>query len=416
MKKQRRIPDIWKTAAVTPIHRMGDRRYVQNYHPMSLLDTESKILEKCIYVALYDHFATFLTTHQHGFVKSRSVFTNMITFPKKIHDTIDSGPNSEVIEFCRDFSKAFDKVPHFELIKSLQGCLLRVLMEYLSNRKEFIRIDNTCSGVRNVNSGVPQGSLFVPNLFCIFINDIPDARAEVLRPIHLRRRPENPRDWKRSLDHPGRPRQHCKVGQIKPDGAGTGQMCSDNILREKWNFDNVGEDLAKADTVKDLGFHIKDDLSWSKHIEERLRKANKVLYLLRRNVAVQVKPLIKLGLYKSQILPVLLYGFTCTNPSWGELQNLECFQKKAVKWITGNKGMNYISQFWLLNILSLPMSLQVNDLFLLAKFMHEKSHCIKQPDLTSANGRTEEVFWLQKTRAEKTRSEFTFRNCRLANR
>ena len=52
--------------------------------------------------------------------------------------------------------------------------------------------------------------------------------------------------------------------------------------------------------------HIKDDLSWSKNIEERLRKANKVLYLLRRNVAVQVKPLIKLGLNKSLILPVLL--------------------------------------------------------------------------------------------------------------
>ena len=78
---------------------------------------------------------------------------------------------------------------------------------------------------------------------------------------------------------------------------------------KKQNFDIVGEDLANADIVKDLGINIKDDLSWSKTIEERLRKANKVLYLLRRNVAVQVKPLIKLGLYKSLILPVLMYGW-----------------------------------------------------------------------------------------------------------
>ena len=113
---------------------------------------------------------------------------------------------------------------------------------------------------------------------------------------------------------------------------------------KKQNFDIVGEDLANADAAKDLGIHIKDYLSWSKHIEERLRKANKVQYLLRRNVAVQVKALIKLGLYKSLILPVLLYGFTCINPSRSELQNLECFHKEAMKWITGNKGVNYISQ------------------------------------------------------------------------
>ena len=154
-------------------------------------------------------------------------------------------------------------------------------------------------------------------------------------------------------------------------------------------------------------------MSCSNHIEERLRKPNKVLYLLRRNVAVQLKPLIKLGLYKSLILPILLYGSTCINPSQSRLQNLERFQKKAVKLITGNKRVNYIGQLRLLNILPLPMFLHVNDLLLLAKVMHESSHCIELPDLTSANGRTKDVFRLQKTRTEKARSKFTFR---LANR
>ena len=73
--------------------------------------------------------------------------------------------------------------------------------------------------------------------------------------------------------------------------------CVQITLRGKrQNFDIVGEDLANADSVQDLGIYIKDDLSWSKHMENRLRKANKVLYFLRRNVAVQVKSSIKLGL------------------------------------------------------------------------------------------------------------------------
>ena len=63
----------------------------------------------------------------------------------------------------------------------------------------------------------------------------------------------------------------------------------------------------------------------------------------------------------------------------------------------------------------LAMFLQVNDLFLLAKVTHESSHCIELPDLTNANGRPKEAR-LQKTRTEKARSEFTYRNCRLENR
>ena len=43
------------------------------------------------------------------------------------------------------------------------------------------------------------------------------------------------------------------------------------------------------------------------------------------------------SLYKSLILPVLLYGSACTNPNRGELQQLERFQKKVVKWILGQK-------------------------------------------------------------------------------
>ena len=158
----------------------------------------------------------------------------MITFLKKIHDALDNDPNSEVIAFYTDFSKTFDKVPHFELLKKVAsigvgGCLLQVLIDYLSNRKQFVRIDNTCSRRYEWSaSGLTTRTAPV-----LHLHQRLTRRAEVLRPIHFRRRPENPRYWKRSLDHPGRPRQHCNVGQVKQDGAGTGQMCSDNISREK---------------------------------------------------------------------------------------------------------------------------------------------------------------------------------------
>ena len=203
-------------------------------------------------------------------------------------------------------------------------------MDYLIDRKQLVRIDNTGSGVRDVNSGVTQGSLQGPLLFCIFINDLPDALkfsdpfifADDLKILAIgknhwtiQKNLDSISTWVRS--------NNMELALNK---------CAQITFRgKKQNFDIVGEDLANADTVKDLGIHIKDDLNWSKHIEERLRKANKLLYLLRRNVAVQNKPLIKLGLYKSLILPVLLYVFICVSPSQIALQNLERFQKKALK-------------------------------------------------------------------------------------
>ena len=138
------------------------------------------------------------------------------------------------------------------------------------------------------------------------------------------------------------------------------------------SFNISDQKLDDSKTVKDLGIHVSDNLTWKMHIEERLRKANKVLYLLRRNVAVKIQTFVELGLYKSLILPVLLYNFACVFASREDLHLLEKAQKKVLRWITGNKTMSYLGQLKVLNILPLPMFLQLNDMLLLLKITNEE--------------------------------------------
>ena len=58
--------------------------------------------------------------------------------------------------------------------KSISGELLRILSDFLSNRKQKVVYNRQNSSWTNVHVGVSQGSILNPLLFLIYVNDSSD--------------------------------------------------------------------------------------------------------------------------------------------------------------------------------------------------------------------------------------------------
>ena len=76
-----------------------------------------------------------------------------------------------------DLKKAFDPVDHELLVEKLnvygiRGVANKWLQNYLANRKQYLVINDDCSYLLDMTCGVPQGSVFGPILFSIYIIDI----------------------------------------------------------------------------------------------------------------------------------------------------------------------------------------------------------------------------------------------------
>ena len=136
-------------------------------------------MEKFVNVMVLGHLTNhdLLSPKQYGFISGRSTVTQLLCYLEECIEIIVGGGVVDTIYL--DFAKAFDTVPRQRLINKLNsygiiGNILNWITAFLSNRSQIVRVNGAHSKSSEVISGIPQGSVFEPILFVIYINDLPD--------------------------------------------------------------------------------------------------------------------------------------------------------------------------------------------------------------------------------------------------
>ena len=365
------IPDRWKIHKVIPVFKSGDRSSAKCYRPISLLSNTSKVLERLIYNEVISKITNFISNVQFGFLKNRSTLQQLLIF---VNEIFTCGTQSDAVYF--DIRKAFDSVCHNQLLVKLwsagiSGQLWSWFRSYLSDRSQFVVINNQPSSLLPVLSGVPQGSILGPLLFLIYINDIFH--------INIHHSLLTFTDDTKCFG----PVTNCTDEQLLQhdidlllDWSSRSYLCFNptkcvhiSFRANRITSYHLNEQvIPKLNSHRDLGIIISENLSWRNHYTNILSKAYKTLSLLRRTFKSSHSPLIKTKLYMTLVRSILTY---CSPVWWpyllSDINNLERIQRRATKYILNDYTNDYKSRLMNLNILPLMYTYEIADILFLIK-------------------------------------------------
>ena len=111
------FPSNLKAADISPTYYRKDKSDIENYFPISIPRTLSKIDEKCIYDQMYKYFDQILSKCQCSFRQGYNTQYCLPVMVEKWKESLDKGSLGGAL--LMDLSKAFDSIQHDLMIAKL---------------------------------------------------------------------------------------------------------------------------------------------------------------------------------------------------------------------------------------------------------------------------------------------------------
>ena len=274
---------------------------------------------------------------QSGFRKGHSTTTLLLKFRNDIRKALNQ--NEITISVLIDYSKAFDTINHKTLLEKLVSLnfsnrTIKIIMSYLTNRDQYVQIDDQTSSKSPVHFGVPQGSILGLILFNIYVAELPsciDSDSIQYADDTTIYRTCRPSDILQEI--------HILENDIKTASkwsAGNGLVFNNDKLKyitfsskrkvndKSYLIRSNRKSIAEETTVKLLGVNFDQNLTWSSHVNSIVKASYGILRTLKT-----FKRFTPFKVRKSLAESLVLSRLNYNNVVFGQLSKYlqNCFQR-----------------------------------------------------------------------------------------
>ena len=321
--RMERVPAMWKTSCVVPVPKTLCPKEPNHFRPVALTSHLMKALERIILNHLRPLVSPNMDPLQFAYQPGIGTDDAVLYLLQRSLSHLEDTRNTVKMTFF-DFSSAFNTIqPSLLRVKmeraGVSDQLAAWTMDYLTDRPQYVRLQDCVSDVVVCSTGAPQGTVLSPFLFTLYTSDFRYSTDS----CHLQKFSDdtaiigcvsegNDCEYRKVImDFV----YWCEQNHLQLNASKTKEMVIDFHRKPSHTplLNIQGLDIERVRTYKYLGVHLNNRLDWTDNTDSLYKKGQCRLYLLRRLASFGVsRPLLR-TFYDTVVASMVFYAVVC----WG---------------------------------------------------------------------------------------------------